>query len=484
MICVTGAETTCAALFERLSLFEKKTGLQEIRLDRLLSLEGFSNPVDPTTLLLTCRPVREGGGFQHDEHARIHCLSKHTQTLRPGWVDIESSTPKPLLSQVFDTCKKTGTRVLVSYHDFSPANLQVHKNRLDTLKTIPCDAIKYACTIEDACELCDLHEILVNDDRPMVFVAMGLAGLLSRLLYPRFHSAWTYVAASEQEKTAPGQMNAKEFFAWRFPPPKGVSLYGLLGGNQIAGSPSMRVYNRLFSERGISARYLAIQTLHPEKMLPFLQHMGFRGLSITMPNKQRVVSCLSELDSHAKKSGVVNTVSMEDDGRLLGTLTDGLGAQAAIEQHTGPLKDKRVSVLGTGATALVIARQLLDQGAHVTVLGRDLSKARQIGADLGIHASDTDLIHQLPNKLFDILIHATPVGFSDPNETLVLDASILQNKVVLDTILGVDTKLLCDTRSQNGIAISGYDMWAEQGRLQIKQWLGMDVSASELLSYK
>ena len=140
------------------------------------------------------------------------------------------------------------------------------------------------------------------------------------------------------------------------------------------------------------------------------------------------------------------------------------------------MKGKRAILLGAGATTAAIAASLVARGAAVTILARDAMKAKTLGDPIGASSGDLSELRSTP---FDILIQTTPVGANDPTATLVPEPTLLAYKIVLDVVLG-ETKLLADTRANGGVAILGRAMWAQQGRLQLKAWLGIDVSA-ELL---
>lgn len=478
MICVTGAESTLVELRRRL---ERHAGaeLQEVRIDHLAEslLPAADLGVDHGRLLLTCRPAEEGGGFGGSESERVGLLASAVETLRPAWVDVESTTSADGRERIRAAARQAGTRLLFSRHDFAPGSADRAAEALERLEALGGDAVKLAVTVEDAAELASLRLAARRASGRTVVLGMGPAGLLSRALYDRFHSEWTYVAADAGQLTAPGQLTAQTFKDWRLPPPPKAAIFSLLGGSQVMESPGPRVYNRLFAEQGIDACYLPVITDRPGETIEMLTDLGLRGASVTMPLKQRLNDLLDEAGPEVQSTGVVNTITVTDDGKLRGELTDGAGAVAALERFCGDLRDRQVVVLGTGGTAAAVTGALTVAGAQVTVLGRDPGRVEALASRMVVRAG---AIEDLASTPFDVLVNTTPVGASDPDESLVKDPSLLAGKVVLDVVHAGATRLLRETEARGGVAVSGRVMWSEQGRRQLRKWLGIDFDAERL----
>jgi 3-dehydroquinate dehydratase/shikimate dehydrogenase len=478
MLCLTGSEGTVGELRARFARFPD-AGLHEARIDLLEEpyTSGTDLGLSPKRLLFTCRPQREGGAYVGDERERIELLVRAIRDLGPAWVDLESSSRAQDRERVARVARGSGTRLLISRHDHAGGATGRAEQLLAELESLGGDAVKLALVVDDAVELEPLLRAGERARRPAVVLGMGPAGLLSRALYPRFGSPWTYAAANAGEETAPGQLTADAFVDWRLPPPAERGLFALLGGPQVLESPGPRVYNRLFAAQGLEACYLPVITDRPREALELLVGLGLRGASVTMPLKERVVPLLGELGPGARAVGVVNTITVDPDVGLRGDLTDGDGAVAALERACGTMESRQVVVMGSGATAAAIAWALNAAGSQVTILGRDRKRAEDLGARLALRAGQLDDLAWTP---FDVLVQATPVGADDPSDTLVGDSEMLAGKVVLDVVHAHETRLLAETRARGGRAISGRAMWAEQGRRQLARWLGIDLPA-ELL---
>jgi shikimate 5-dehydrogenase len=275
-----------------------------------------------------------------------------------------------------------------------------------------------------------------------------------------------------------GQLSEEHFQLFHLPPARETALYVLIGGSQVLTSPGLRVYNRLFFSRGINACYLPVITRKPAETLYLLKALDLKGASVTMPLKQQVAPMMDVLGKKASTAAVVNTIKVDAEGQLCGSLTEGRGAVMALQKASGSLSGKKAVILGTGATAAAIAQSLVAAGVPVTILGRDRNRtdvlAKRFGADSG-HLNE---LHSVP---FDLLVQTTPVGTNDAEATLVEYRRLLAGKVVLDVVLSEqETRLLRDTREAGGIAVSGRTLWAEQGCLQIEHWFALNLSAAEL----
>ena len=478
MLCITGAERTLDGLKERLAR-HPQAELFEIRLDLLdepissLSLLD----VDSKRLVLACPPEREGGGYSGDEEDRLRYLQGLLEE-RPGWIDIEMSCDETRRERFIEAARSLGVKVLVSHHEPEVASSFQARAIAALLSATGGDAVKLSMPVSDAAELDPLLQIGQRAMLPMVLLGTGTAGLLSQALYNRFGSFMTYVASRTGDETYVGQLTLEHFRILRLPPGKDTSLYVLIGGSQVMTSPGPQAYNHLFASRGIDARYLPVVTRKPAETLYLLKALGLTGASVTMPLKQQVAPMMDVLGKKASAAAVVNTITVDSEGQLCGSLTEGRGAVMVLQKASGSLSGKRAVILGTGATAAAIAQSLVAAGVIVTILGRDRTRTDVLAKRFGAKSGHLNELHSVP---FDILVQTTPVGTADADATLVEYRRLLAGKVVLDVVLGErETRLLRETREAGGTAVSGSTLWAEQGCLQLEHWFSLNLSAEEL----
>ena len=135
-------------------------------------------------------------------------------------------------------------RVVVSSHDFGgvPADLV---SRATAMRQTGAAMIKIAVTAARLSDALPLLEIARGGDA--VVIAMGDAGVPSRLLATRFGSRWTYAGNA----VAPGQIPAARMideFRFRAVGPD-TAIYGVVGNN-VMHSMSPVMHNAAFDGRG------------------------------------------------------------------------------------------------------------------------------------------------------------------------------------------------------------------------------------------
>src|SRR6185369_8169272 len=154
------------------------------------------------------------------------------------------------------------SRVIASHHDFSgvPSDLQqIYEHLAET----PAHVLKIAVQAHDVVDCIPVFQLLDRarrDGREIIAIAMGNAGIATRILGSSRGSFLTYGALDDESATAPGQVNA----------PKLRSLYHLdtidnetmicgLVGLPVIHSVSPRIHNTAFVESGVNGVYLPFE---------------------------------------------------------------------------------------------------------------------------------------------------------------------------------------------------------------------------------
>jgi shikimate dehydrogenase len=236
-------------------------------------------------------------------------------------------------------------------------------------------------------------------------------------------------------------------------------------------SPAM--HNAAFAALGLDAVYLAFD-VPPADLRPALdgaRALGVRQLAISIPHKVAALGLVHELDETARRIGAINTTTLRDDGRWLGSNTDWLGVVRALERETR-LAGKRAVVLGAGGTARAVVFGLRERGAHVTVLNRTVPRAEALARELG--AAGAGSLDRLRELEYDVLVHTTSVGLR-ADASLVERAWLRPGAVVLDAVYDPpETRLLRDARERGAVAIGGKWMLVHQAGEQLRLWSGCE----------
>lgn len=241
----------------------------------------------------------------------------------------------------------------------------------------------------------------------------------------------------------------------------------------IAGRPGrfgVAMHNAAYRALGLDYVYVAFGTEDTAGAVAAMRALGVRGLGVTMPHKIRIMEFLDIVDATAKAIGAVNTV-VNDDGVLTGYNVDWIGAVRALEERT-PLAGRRAAVVGAGGGARSIVHGLLGAGCAVTVFNRSEDSGRALAGIMGVPYGGA------PENLtgggaFDILAHATPVGFHDPTAMLVPAGALRPEMVVFDAVpMPIETRLLGEAAARGCVTIPGVRMQLHQAACQFELYTG------------
>src|SRR4030067_1401601 len=104
-------------------------------------------------------------------------------------------------------------------------------------------------------------------------------------------------------------------------------------GEPIEHTLSPTMHNAAFNHLTLDFVFLAfrVKASQLENAMRGMRGLGIRGLNVTMPHKNAVIKYLNEVDQTVKFLGSANTI-LNDDSRLLGFNTDGVGALKALRE--------------------------------------------------------------------------------------------------------------------------------------------------------
>ncbi len=177
--------------------------MAEVRLDLM---ETFDLPLliteAPCPLIITCRPPREGGRFPSPEAQRLDILTR-AMDLGCAYVDCEWDYIETLVAR-----RSSATQLIASRHwtDQMPADLWAS---YETLRS-QADVVKLVGLATRPIDMLPIFHFLRRATSPVIGMAMGQAGQLTRLLAPCFpQTLLTYAASSAAAATAPGQLSVQ-----------------------------------------------------------------------------------------------------------------------------------------------------------------------------------------------------------------------------------------------------------------------------------
>lgn len=440
--------------------------LVEMRLDTVqdpdvdAALKGRLLPV-----VVTCRWTAEGGHFRGTERER-RTLLLHALDAGAEFVDIEWRAGLDEMVRA-----RRGRNVVLSHHDSAgvPADLS---SRVEAMLATGAEVVKVAVTalrLTDCLPLLELGR--KHRGRQIVLLAMGEAGVVTRVFAARFGSCWTYAG----DGVAPGQMSTAQLtheLAFRRIGAD-TRAYGLFGRG-IASSPSPAMHNAGFAELGVDAAYVPLPAADADDAMRFARGFDLAGAGVTIPFKVDLFSRLDDVEPGATALGAINTLARVN-GRWSGTNTDGQGFLAGLG---GPVvRGTRAAILGTGGAARAVASALRDAGAAVTVFGRSAATARDVAALLRVSGA----ARPVPPSSWDLLVNATPVGTYPDLEQSSCSEAVFEGGTVYDLVYHPEkTRLIREAEQAGCRTIGGLTMLIEQARLQQAWWTGRWPSRTTL----
>lgn len=202
------------------------------------------------------------------------------------------------------------------------------------------------------------------------------------------------------------------------------------------------------------------------------QSMGFLGLMVTIPHKEKVLSLCDELDVTAQDVGASNLLQFRSDGAIVGYSSDGWAAIKSLEEEGVQLTNARVAIMGGGGGARSLALSLARAGiGHLRLLNRTVERAEKIVGEVKTLNPQLDVL-ALPSQKStfeavlpecDVLINATSIGMSPQVEGIPINPSLLGNlpshAAVYDIVYNpLETRLLKAARDKKLRAVDGLGM--------------------------
>ena len=149
---------------------------------------------------------------------------------------------------------------------------------------------------------------------------------------------------------------------------------GLLAliGSPVGHSGSPAMYNYSFEKLGLDYAYVAFDVKEDgvKQALDAMRLFRMRGMNVTMPDKTEAARYMDELSPAAQIIGAVNTI-VNEDGKLIGHITDGEGFVNNLKDHGVEVAGKKLTIAGGGGAATAIQVQCaLDGAKAITIFNK------------------------------------------------------------------------------------------------------------------
>lgn len=275
---------------------------------------------------------------------------------------------------------------------------------------------------------------------------------------------------------------------------------GLLAliGSPVGHSGSPAMYNYSFERLGLDYAYMAFDIREDEvkDAIAAMKLFKMKGGNVTMPDKTEAAKYMDELSPAAQIIGAINTI-VNEDGKLVGHITDGEGFVNNLKDHGIDIKGKKICVAGGGGAATAIQVQCaLDGAREITIFNKKdaffertletAEKIRNAVPGIVVNVYDIDDTGKMTEEIqsADIFANATIVGMK-PNledQSVVKDLSAFRpGLVVADAVYNPEeTKMLREAKAAGCICVGGKGMLLWQGVSAFKLFSGHDMPVDEV----
>jgi len=263
--------------------------------------------------------------------------------------------------------------------------------------------------------------------------------------------------------------------------------FGIIG-KPLSHSLSPLLHNFWFKKYNVSANYslLEISPDEIEQTIKRIRKKELQGINVTVPYKQAVIPFLDLLVGDAKETLSVNTVMLNEEGKIVGDNTDVYGLEQGFisKLKNQNLEQSKVLILGAGGVTSSVIYALSKKGIkQIFVSNRTLKKAEEIKKRFPfIEIIEWKNIEEKAKKI-DILINATSLGLKNGNNFDQEFKVTKSNLVYYDIIYNPEeTEIIKKLKKRNIQTFNGLEMFIYQGQKSFLLWNKINPKPDKELS--
>lgn len=240
-----------------------------------------------------------------------------------------------------------------------------------------------------------------------------------------------------------------------------MKIYGLVGRN-IDYSFSRGYFAEKFSKENLlnhEYQNFDIETI--EQIDEILKNKTIKGLNITIPYKQEIISYIDELDTTAKEIGAVNVIKIKN-GKSIGFNSDYYGFYESIRPYLKEYMD-RALILGTGGASKAITHALKTLKIDFTYVSRNPDFSEISYSQLDEYTLNS----------YKIIINCTPLGtYPNIDESPYIPyESITEKHLLYDLIYNPPITSFMEKGMKKGATvINGHKMLTLQAEKSWEIW--------------
>ncbi len=258
-----------------------------------------------------------------------------------------------------------------------------------------------------------------------------------------------------------------------------IPLAGVIG-SPISHSKSPQIHMHWLKVNGLRGHYIPmdVNTDNLERVLRTLPDIGFVGVNITIPHKEKVLEIADLVTDRATLIGAANTLIFRKDGNIHADNTDGYGFINNLRQNApdwdataGP-----AAILGAGGAARAVITSLLDVGVpEILISNRTKVRAEALRTEFGKRLKVVDWV-QAGNILEEAatVVNTTSLGMlGKPALRVPLDG-LQKGALVTDLVYApLKTQLLIEAEEMGCVTVDGLGMLLHQAVPAFERWFGV-----------
>ncbi len=244
-------------------------------------------------------------------------------------------------------------------------------------------------------------------------------------------------------------------------------VFGILA-DPIYHVKTPQTMNALFDKHGVDSVMIPFHVKAEDlsAVVDGLKKMqNFGGFIATVPHKSPMLELCDQVSDAARHIGAVNCVRREEDGRLVGTMLDGIGFVGGLRARGVNPTGMKVFLVGAGGASSAIAFGLADAGVrHITISNRSAARSADLQERLSavyprlsLSTTDRDV------EDHDLVVNGSTLGMR-PSDAEPLDFRRIHGRqLVADAIMEpVLTPLLAAAQSKGCAIFPGKPMLDSQ----------------------
>ena len=262
-------------------------------------------------------------------------------------------------------------------------------------------------------------------------------------------------------------------------------------GEPIEHSLTPRIQNRALQEVGVDVVNIALRVAPDDLAVAVrgAQKMGFLGLMVTIPHKEKVLSLCDSLDESARLMGAANLLHFRPDGRIIGYSSDGWAAVKSLQEEGANVRDARIAILGGGGAARSLALTFAHEGAReIVLLNRTVERAQLIADEVqtlniptrAATLDESTLGRVLPEV--NLLVNATSIGMHPNHDETPVPLKVLSSHLTVYDIVynPLETRLLREAKSASARVVDGLGMLIYTNVRAVEICAGHHISAATM----